>query len=104
LQKLLALPDETVLLPGHYTELTEANPEGIFATSLASLRAQNSSVATLSFGEEKFVEYVLHSLPEFPPEYVDIKRVNLGLKDASEQIAEELETGQNICALSGVVS
>ncbi len=102
LQRLLALPDETIILPGHYTDLSEVNSEGYVATSIGNLRAQNPSVKALSSGEEEFVEYVLRSLPEFPPEYIDIKRVNLGLKEASEQTAEELETGENICALSGV--
>lgn len=35
-----------------------------------------------------------------PEQYVEIKRVNIGLTHADEQTASELELGKNICALS----
>ena len=44
--------------------------------------------------------YILASLPKFPEEYVEIKRVNAGLVEASEAKASELELGKNICALA----
>ena len=51
-------------------------------------------------GEEAFVSYILASLPKFPKEYVEIKRVNAGLVEVGEAKASELELGKNICALS----
>lgn len=104
MRKLLALPDETLILPGHYSNLTEANSKGIFATTLGDLRRKNPAVKALSKDENLFVKYVLNSLPEFPEEYIDIKRANLGILQTNESLSEELETGPNICALSAISS
>jgi hypothetical protein len=35
-----------------------------------------------------------------PEQYIEIKRVNIGLSQPNEQEASELELGKNICALS----
>jgi hypothetical protein len=43
---------------------------------------------------------MLSNLPEFPPQYVDITRVNAGLLQPDEEKANELELGKNICALA----
>jgi hypothetical protein len=51
--------------------------------------------------EGAFVQHILASLPVFPPQYVDIKRVNAGLLRPSEEKANELELGRNVCALTG---
>lgn len=63
----MELPNETVVLPGHFSNPAQANEE---------------------------------PLPTFPPQYVDIKRVNAGLLHPDEEKASELELGRNICALS----
>jgi hypothetical protein len=47
-----------------------------------------------------FIEYVLNHLPQLPEQYVEIKRVNIGLTQPDENTASELELGKNICALS----
>ena len=101
LRKLLSLPDETVILPGHFSSLGEANAEGIFAKSLGELKRQNEGLQMAQrTEEEEFVRYILSSLPLFPPQYVDIKRVNAGLLIPDEEKASELELGKNICALA----
>ena len=51
-------------------------------------------------GEEAFVSFILENLPEFPEQYIDIKRVNAGLLKPDAAEAEELELGRNICALA----
>lgn len=43
---------------------------------------------------------MLGNLPHFPPQYVEIKRVNIGISDPTPEQADELELGKNICALS----
>lgn len=47
-----------------------------------------------------FVQYILANLPQFPQQYIDIKRVNIGLLTPNEREASTLELGRNICALS----
>ncbi len=56
--------------------------------------------ARLRQGEEELVRHILASLPTFPEEYVEIKRVNAGLVEVGESKASELELGKNICAMS----
>ncbi|MFZ5817621.1 MAG: MBL fold metallo-hydrolase [Bacillota bacterium] len=100
LARLLTLPDETVVLPGHFSNPAEANADGTYAATLGLLKAENEGLRKVQEGKEAFVRYLLESLPTFPPQYVDIKRVNAGLLHPDEEKASELELGRNICALS----
>lgn len=100
LLRLLELPDDTVILPGHFSSPAEAGGDGVFAATLGELKQRNKALQVLREGEERFVSYMLSNLPAFPPEYVDIKRVNAGLLAPDEERAAELELGPNICALS----
>jgi glyoxylase-like metal-dependent hydrolase (beta-lactamase superfamily II)/rhodanese-related sulfurtransferase len=98
-ETLLALPEDTLVLPGHFSSPSEARADGDFAAPLGELRRNNPGLAPRS--EDEFVRHVLADLPVFPPQYADIKRVNVGLLKADEEKARELETGRNVCALEG---
>lgn len=100
LRKLLELPDETLVLPAHFSTLNEVDDNGLFVARLGHLKTQNGGLLEAQKSEEEFVEYILASLPKFPEEYVEIKRVNAGLVTPSEGKASELELGKNICALA----
>jgi len=54
----------------------------------------------LQVTKEAFIQYVLDHLPTLPPQYQQIKRVNLHLASPTEEEAAELEMGKNVCALS----
>lgn len=88
----------TLILPAHFSALDEAGDDGVFGAPFAAVAATNDALRPRD--EAEFTAFVLGHLPVFPPEYVEIKRVNLGLVHAGEQMAEELELGKNICALS----
>lgn len=100
LKRLIELPGDPVVLPGHFSSSREADAKGLFAASLSQLKAQNEGLQMAQKSEGEFVEYILKSLPTFPPQYVDIKRVNAGLLTPDEEKASELELGRNICALA----
>ncbi len=100
LRRLAELPGETVVLPGHFSKLAEADEWGIFRRELGRLRKENEGLSKLEEGEEAYIRYLLSSLPEFPEQYVEIKRVNGGLVRPDEEKASELELGKNICALA----
>lgn len=100
LRRLLDLPDDTLVLPGHYSRPDEAGDDGIVAAPLGRLRRENDGLRQVLAGEEAFVAYAGSRLPFFPPAYVDIKRVNLGLLEPDEDLARELELGPNVCALA----
>jgi glyoxylase-like metal-dependent hydrolase (beta-lactamase superfamily II)/rhodanese-related sulfurtransferase len=93
------LTADTLILPAHFSSLDEDAGNGIFAAPYAQVRAQNDVLQERSL--EEFSAFVLSHLPVFPPEYVEIKRVNIGLVEACDGKASELELGKNICALSG---
>jgi hypothetical protein len=93
------LTDQTHILPAHFSTLDEDMGGGIFAAPWAEVKRTNES---LGYGHslETFSAFVLGNLPIFPPQYVEIKRVNIGLVEPTEEQAEELELGKNICALA----
>lgn len=93
------LTNETVILPAHFSTLDECDSNGHCAASWAEVKRKNDSLTHLNSLEE-FSRFVLGNLPVFPPQYVEIKRVNIGLSNPNEQEAQELELGKNICALA----
>jgi glyoxylase-like metal-dependent hydrolase (beta-lactamase superfamily II)/rhodanese-related sulfurtransferase len=100
LRRLLALDGQTLVLPGHFSSFEEADPAGRFAATIASLRAGNDGAKRAADPPAEFARYILGSLPVFPPAYVEIKRVNLGLARPDATLTAELETGKNACALA----
>jgi glyoxylase-like metal-dependent hydrolase (beta-lactamase superfamily II) len=91
--------DNTMILPAHFSTMDEADSQGRFVATYGQVKQQNDGLAPRS--REEFIAYVLGHLPTFPEQYIDIKRVNIGLMTPDEEKASELETGKNVCALSG---
>ena len=100
LQRVLALPDRTVVLPAHFSHMHEADDQGCYRAPISALRSHNEGLRMLSQGLDAFIAYILGSLPEHPQSYDDIRRVNTGLLQVDETKASELELGRNRCALS----
>jgi glyoxylase-like metal-dependent hydrolase (beta-lactamase superfamily II) len=92
------VPADAWLLPGHYGDVREANAAGVFVKSLADVWKENTALQIAD--REQFIQYTLAHLPTMPSQYVQIKRVNIGLVEPSEMEASELELGRNVCALS----
>ena len=98
-ERLPSMVDATTLiLPAHFSTLDEAGSNGIFAATYAEVKSSNDALHPRS--EAEFTSYVLDHLPVFPAEYVEIKRVNIGLSTPCDGQANELELGKNICALA----
>src|SRR3989441_5175689 len=95
LHKLLALPSETLVLPGHASQPVPFDGEPIGAT-LAEI---DEHVGLLHATRTMFVETLLRLLPPTPPNYERI--VTLNEADlAPEGDVTELEAGANRCAIS----
>ncbi len=91
LDLLADLPEDTVVLPGHFND-EEIRP---LATTLGDLEESNDL-----FGEddrEAFVETIVESLSDEPANYNQIKSINWGEEPLTED-AEDLELGPNNCA------
>lgn len=92
------VPEKALILPGHYASFHEADEKGVYAKRLDDLWRENIG---LQFEhEDHFIAYVLTHLPDMPEQYIEIKRVNIGLSQPDEQEASVLELGKNVCALS----
>ncbi|MEF8891115.1 MAG: rhodanese-like domain-containing protein [Haloferacaceae archaeon] len=94
--RLLALPDETVVLPGHYASPAEV-VDGLVSTTAGEARDRE----LLALDREAFVERVTSSTPPRPANYERIIEVNLGRQAAAADEAFELELGPNSCAAGG---
>ncbi len=96
-ERLADLPDDTRVLPAHYSGSREISPEGVVWAALGALRA---SVPELQIATaEDFVSAVRQAVKDPPPAYAGIIRVNLGEPASDEQVSE-WELGKNQCAVS----
>jgi glyoxylase-like metal-dependent hydrolase (beta-lactamase superfamily II)/rhodanese-related sulfurtransferase len=102
LQKLLKLSDDTLILPSHFGQIKESNQDNSFANTLKDLKNSNKDLQIAEKPYNEFYDFIMSHLPKFPKEYIEIKRVNLGLLKPSIDEAEVLEQGKNICALGKV--
>jgi glyoxylase-like metal-dependent hydrolase (beta-lactamase superfamily II) len=104
LKRMEELPDETVVLPAHFSDIATADDKGVFHAMLGELKHRNPGLLKLAEGEAAFCDYILANLPTFPSAYVEIKRANAGLASPDEREALELELGKNICAVQAAGS
>jgi glyoxylase-like metal-dependent hydrolase (beta-lactamase superfamily II)/rhodanese-related sulfurtransferase len=95
LHKLLALPAETLVLPGHTS--TPVPFDGV--PILSTLAEIDEQVGMLHATRETFVRTVLARIPPTPPNYQRIVRLNeAGVLPESDLTA--LEAGANRCAIA----
>lgn len=95
LHKLLALPSETLVLPGHASLPVpfDGKPIG------ARLSEINEQVGLLHVTQTAFVETLLQRLPPTPPNYERIVTLNEAGVVPDHDVAE-LEAGANRCTIS----
>ena len=95
LHKLLSLPSDTLVLPGHTSTPVAFDGDPIAAT-LAGIVEQ---VGVIHATREVFIEQILARIPPPPPNYERIVRLNeTGV--LPERDVTELEAGANRCAIS----
>jgi glyoxylase-like metal-dependent hydrolase (beta-lactamase superfamily II)/rhodanese-related sulfurtransferase len=96
-ERLAALPDETVVAPGHYSRSTMPADDGTFTATLGALRDR---LPAFDMDREAFVEYVCDDMPPRPANFERVIAINLGTETADDDTAFELELGPNNCAAS----
>jgi glyoxylase-like metal-dependent hydrolase (beta-lactamase superfamily II) len=94
-ERLLSLPDDTTVAPGHYELDAEPRSGDTYAATVGELR---ESMPALSMDEAEFVAHVTENLPEPPANHGRIVAVNLGRSSVDDETAFELELGPNNCA------
>jgi len=95
-ERVLTLPDETLVCPGHHGETTSPAGDGTYTARLGAVRELDA----LSLGREAFVEFVLKDMPPRPANYEQIIPTNLGQRAVDDEAAFALELGPNNCAAS----
>ncbi|WP_458187257.1 MBL fold metallo-hydrolase [Haladaptatus sp. NG-WS-4] len=95
--KVLTLPDDTYVAPAHFSDAATPRDDGTYTATIGELV---DTMGALSMERDEFVEFILSDMPPRPANYVDIIETNLGVKDADDDEAFELELGPNNCAAS----
>lgn len=96
LERLLALPDGTLICPGHHGPTTDRAADGSYTARLGTVR----ELDVLSLSREAFVTFVLEDMPPRPANYERIIATNLGKQEVDDDEAFTLELGPNNCAAS----
>lgn len=92
LTQMKNLNNNLTILPAHFTSYSDAPICG----KLGNLLNNNQPLKISS--EQQFVDYILNNLPMTPPNYEQIKNINLNFMQMPRQMAEQLEFGPNRCA------
>jgi glyoxylase-like metal-dependent hydrolase (beta-lactamase superfamily II)/rhodanese-related sulfurtransferase len=95
---LADMPDETVVLPSHYSCHKEMRDDFTIAGSLGEIRRQNDGMQAES--EEAFIAYIKRNMRPSPESYARIRQVNLAVLRVDEAELSELDLGKNECAAS----
>lgn len=94
LQRLFALPDDTLILPGHLSEPIAFDGEPV-AAALADVRER---VTLLNLGEANFVSTILSRIPPTPPNHQLIVHANEAGQFPDGDVTD-VEAGANRCAV-----
>jgi len=91
LQRLLEWPDDALVLPAH----DPGSPDPTVTATLGEVRARNDD---LSLDRESFVDALASDIPDHPPNFERVKRLNVGQESVPEDERADLEVGPNRCA------
>lgn len=96
--KIRKLPDDTLVLPAHYSSQSEVRDDGVVAATLGAIRLRNPALNTQD--EVTFTAFIKQHMRPQPEGYGEIRRLNLGISEADEEHRVALELGKNQCAAS----
>ncbi|MBD3917405.1 MBL fold metallo-hydrolase [Paenibacillus sp. PR3] len=96
--KLKDLPDDCLILPGHYADIQEIGDDGIVGALFGEIRNNNEIMQNTD--KEAFTEQVAGAASsEKPPNFEEIIAINRGELKVDTDKAIELEIGPNRCAV-----
>jgi glyoxylase-like metal-dependent hydrolase (beta-lactamase superfamily II) len=96
-ERILPLPDDTVILPAHHGEDASVLPGVPVAATLGALRA---SLPPLRMARPEFVAWAEQQVAARPPNYREIVLANINGSTTSDDRLRSLELGPNRCAVT----
>ncbi|SHL15041.1 MBL fold metallo-hydrolase [Alicyclobacillus tolerans] len=95
--KIAAIPDDVIVLPGHYSDFQEINTAGYVGESMSTVRKNNPMLHMTN--ETEFVKIAVGNVGVTPPNHETIIAINRGQLHPSKEEQAELEVGPNRCAV-----
>jgi glyoxylase-like metal-dependent hydrolase (beta-lactamase superfamily II)/rhodanese-related sulfurtransferase len=97
-QKIVKLPENTVVLPAHFNGNSIALKHGVpISDTIGSIKKK---IKLLSMTEDEFVHFVTDALPSGPMNYKTIIDINKKMLPYDGMEMPDLEAGPNSCAVS----
>lgn len=93
--------DELIVLPGHFSKISEINNHGFIGEALGRIKARND-LLNMKLKEE-FVTSLMSRIGETPPNFELITKINQGKYQAGMNEQAELENGPNRCTVEQTV-
>ncbi|MCX7570913.1 MBL fold metallo-hydrolase [Tumebacillus sp. DT12] len=97
LGQIAPLSDDVVVLPAHFSEISERCADGYVGAALGRIRADNAVMRLTDAAA--FAAEVTARIGTTPPNYAEIVQINRGLVTADDDKRLELEVGPNRCAV-----
>jgi glyoxylase-like metal-dependent hydrolase (beta-lactamase superfamily II) len=91
------LSDDLIVLPAHFSKVSELGENGSVSASLAELYENNPGLNI--HDEADFRHKVTNNLPPQPNAYQEIRQTNMGKMKPSDEEQREMEIGPNRCAI-----
>ncbi len=92
-----ALSKELIVLPAHFSSISELNRDGIISEKLGKLYESNHGLNITD--ENEFKKLVTENLPPQPSAYQEIRQINMGKLTTEITQQREMEIGPNNCAV-----
>ncbi|WP_417899043.1 MBL fold metallo-hydrolase [Bacillus haimaensis] len=93
------LSEELIVLPAHFGTMSEVGEGGLVAARLGELFQNNAGLNIED--EEEFRKLVSENLPPQPNAYQQIREMNMGKINPSDDEQRDMEIGPNRCAVHG---
>ena len=97
--KIADMNDDLLILPGHYLDWAEANPEKVFVDTMGSIKTKNADIYAIA-EENDFVRFIKDNMRKQPDVYGEIRKVNAGILEVDDEEQEIMDLGKNECAAS----
>lgn len=93
------LSDDLIVLPAHYSFAEELGEGGKVSARLGDLYKKNAGLQVED--ENDFRKMVTENLPPQPNAYEDIRKINMGKINPTQEEQKQMEIGPNRCAVEG---